>query len=197
MTRLKLGIMISGRGSNMLTLLEACAKDEVQADPTLIVSNRPEAEGLRAAAARGVDTCAIDHKPFGKDREAFERDLDAALSKAGIELIALAGFMRILTPWFTDRWAGRMINIHPSLLPKYPGLNTHQRALDADDSEHGCTVHWVTSGVDQGETIAQAAIKVRAGDTAETLRTRVLVEEHKLYPKALQMACAQVLSRAP
>jgi len=176
--------MISGRGSNMLALLDACAKGDVQADPALIVSNRPEAEGLRAAAARGVDICAIDHKPFGKDREAFERNLDAALSKAGIELIAL-------------RWAGRMINIHPSLLPKYPGLNTHQRALDAGDSEHGCTVHWVTSGVDQGETIAQAAIKVQAGDTAETLRARVLVEEHKLYPKALQMACAQVLSRAP
>ena len=197
MTRLKLGIMMSGRGSNMLALLDACAKGDVQADPALIVSNRPEAEGLRAAAARGVDICAIDHKPFGKDREAFERNLDAALSKAGIELIALAGFMRILTPWFTDRWAGRMINIHPSLLPKYPGLNTHQRALDAGDCEHGCTVHWVTSGVDQGETIAQAAIKVRAGDTAETLRARILVEEHKLFPKALQMACAQILRRAP
>ena len=144
MSRLKLGIMISGRGSNMLALLDACAQSDMPADPSLVLSNRPNAQGLATAAARGIDTCAIDHKPFGKDREPFEQALDAALNERGIDLIALAGFMRILTPWFTDRWAGRMINIHPSLLPKYPGLNTHQRALDAGDQEHGCTVHWLS-----------------------------------------------------
>lgn len=178
----------------MLALLDVCARGEASATPHLIVSNRPDAGGLAAAAARGIDTCTIDHKPYGKDRESFERALDAALNEAGIELVALAGFMRILTPWFTNRWEGRMINIHPSLLPKYPGLNTHQRALDAGDAEHGCSVHWVTSGVDQGETIAQASIRVRPDDTAETLRSRVLVEEHKLYPRALQMACQHVLN---
>ena len=195
MSRLKLGIMISGRGSNMLALLDACAQLDMPADPGLVLSNRPDAQGLTTAAARGIDTRAIDHKPFGKDREPFERALDAALNEHGIDLIALAGFMRILTPWFTDRWANRMINIHPSLLPKYPGLNTHQRALDAGDHEHGCTVHWVTSGVDQGETIMQARIGVLPNDTADTLRDRVLVEEHKLYPKALKRACEQILDR--
>jgi len=194
-SRLNLGIFISGRGTNMQALLDACQHGNVPATPKLVLSNRPEAEGLVTAAKRGLDTCAIDHKPFGKDREAFERALDAALVDAHIELIALAGFMRILTPWFTDRWDGRMINIHPSLLPKYPGLNTHQRALEAGDSEHGCTVHWVNSGVDQGDPIAQAAIKIMPGDTAETLRARVLVEEHKLYPRALKLACQTLLAK--
>jgi len=194
-TGLNLGIIISGRGSNMLALLDACETGDVPATPRLILSNRPDAEGLTAAAARGIETCAVDHKPYGKDREAFERALDKTLNDADVQLIALAGFMRILTPWFTDRWDGRMINIHPSLLPKYPGLNTHQRALDAGDAEHGCSVHWVNSGVDQGETIAQAAIEVLPDDTADTLRARVLVEEHRLYPRALKMACEQILER--
>lgn len=179
----------------MQALLDACESDSVPARPSLIVSNRPEAAGLVTAAKRGLETCAIDHKPFGKDRESFERALDAALTDANVELIALAGFMRILTPWFTDRWDGRMINIHPSLLPKYPGLNTHQRALDAGDQEHGCSVHWVNSGVDQGETIAQAALDIRPDDTAESLRARVLVEEHKLYPEALRLACQTLLAK--
>lgn len=196
MSHLKLGIMISGRGSNMLALLDACETADVRADPNLVLSNRPDAEGLSAAAARGIDTCAIDHKLYGNDRERFEHALDAALNERSIDLIALAGFMRILTPWFTNRWANRMINIHPSLLPKYPGLKTHQRALEAGDAEHGCTVHWVTSGVDQGETILQASIPVLPEDTAETLRARILVEEHKLYPKALKRACDQILDGA-
>ncbi len=195
MSHLNLGIIISGRGTNMLALLDACDSGRVPATPRLIISNRPEAEGLATAAKRGLETCAIDHKPFGKDRESFERALDAVLRDANIELVALAGFMRILTPWFTDRWDGRMINIHPSLLPKYPGLNTHQRALDAGDQKHGCSVHWVNSGVDQGETIAQAAIDIRPDDTAETLRARVLVEEHKLYPEALRLACQTLLTK--
>ncbi len=196
MSALKLGIMISGRGSNMEALIEACANGNIPAKPTLILSNRPEAEGLVTARQLGLGICAISHKSFGKDREAFERALDAALIKADIDIIALAGFMRILTPWFTARWEGRMINIHPSLLPKYPGLNTHERVLEADDAEHGCTVHWVNSGVDQGEIIAQTAIKVRPSDTPETLRARILVEEHKLYPEALKLACQTLLERS-
>ncbi len=190
-----LGIFISGRGTNMEALLDACANGTAPATPKLVLSNRPDALGLTTAAKRAIATCAIDHKPFGKDREAFERALHAKATDAGIDLIALAGFMRILSPWFTERWEGRVLNIHPSLLPKYPGLNTHERALEAGDAEHGCSVHWVNSGLDQGETIAQAAIKVRSDDTVETLRARVLVEEHKLYPHALKIACEQILQR--
>ena len=173
----------------MEAILDACVDAAYPADPVLILSNRPDAKGLSTAAMRGIATCAIDHKPFGKDREAFERAMDAALQDAGVELIALAGFMRILTPWFVKRWSGRLINIHPSLLPKYPGLNTHQRALDAGDREHGCSVHWVTEGVDEGQVIAQASVPVLSGDTADTLRARVLPEEHTLYPRALALAC--------
>ena len=179
----------------MEALLDACANGTAPATPKLVLSNRPDAPGLATAAKRAIATCAIDHKPFGKDREAFERALHAKATDAGIDLIALAGFMRILSPWFTERWEGRVLNIHPSLLPKYPGLNTHERALEAGDAEHGCSVHWVNSGLDQGETIAQAAIKVRSDDTVETLRARVLVEEHKLYPHALKIACEQILQR--
>lgn len=177
----------------MEAILDACAEEDAYpARPVLVLSNRPKAEGLITAAVRSVPTLAIDHKPYGQDREAFERAMDAALNQAEVELIALAGFMRILTPWFVSRWSGRLINIHPSLLPKYPGLNTHQRALEAGDAEHGCSVHWVTEGVDEGQVIAQARISVHPGDTAETLRARVLPEEHALYPSALKRACANL-----
>ena len=145
MKKIQLAILISGRGTNMEAILEACKADDYPAGAALVLSNRPEAEGLVTAANQGIQTKAIDHNPYGKDREAFERTMDAALTDAGIELIALAGFMRILTPWFVNRWAGRLINIHPSLLPKYPGLKTHQRAIEAGDAEHGCSVHWVTA----------------------------------------------------
>ncbi|MEM9055730.1 MAG: phosphoribosylglycinamide formyltransferase, partial [Pseudomonadota bacterium] len=156
MTRLRLGILISGRGSNMEALLSAAQDPDYPAAPALVLSNRPQAKGLETARNQGVETKAIDHRPFGKDRETFERELDKALKEAGIEVIALAGFMRILTPWFVQEWAGRMVNIHPSLLPKYPGLDTHHRAIDAGDAEAGCTVHWVTEGVDEGAIIGQA-----------------------------------------
>lgn len=190
MTPLRLAIFISGRGSNMEALLEAAAADpNYPAKPTLVVSNRPDAAGLDTARKAGIATVAIDHKRYGKDREEFERDIDNELRVAGIEIIALAGFMRVLTPWFVEQWDRRMINIHPSLLPKYKGLHTHQRAIDAGDDEAGCTVHWVSAGVDEGEIIAQSAVPIKDGDTADTLAARILPAEHKLYPEALAIAC--------
>lgn len=193
MKRLKLAILISGRGSNMEALLKAAAAQaDYPAEPVLVLSNKPDAAGLKFAENAGVPIAAIDHRIFGKDREAFEREMDAALVKAGVEIIALAGFMRVLTPWFVTRWEGRMINIHPSLLPKYKGLDTHQRAIDAGDTEAGCTVHWVSAGVDEGRIIAQASVPILPGDTAETLAQRTLPEEHRLYPRALAMACRQI-----
>ena len=193
MRRLKLAILISGRGSNMSALLEACDLPDFPAEPVLVLSNRPEARGLVIAAERGVQTHAIDHKPFGKDRPAFEAELTKALEASGAEIIALAGFMRILTPSFVQRWSGRLINIHPSLLPKYPGLNTHQRAIDAGDSEAGASVHWVTEGVDEGGVIDQVRVPIHSGDTPEELAERVLSFEHNLYVRALRLACETVL----
>ena len=192
MSRLRLAILISGRGSNMEALLKAAEDPAYPAKPVLVLSNRPDAKGLETAAAAGIPALAIDHKLYGRDREAFEREMDKALTEAGTEIIALAGFMRVLTPWFVSRWEGRMINIHPSLLPKYKGLDTHQRAIDAGDAEAGCTVHWVSSGVDEGEIIAQAAVPILPGDTPETLAARILPEEHRLYPLALAIACARL-----
>ena len=197
MTRLKLAILISGRGSNMEALLQAAEGPDYPAQPVLVASNRPDAKGLETAASAGIATAFVDHKLYGKDREAFERALDAILEEAGTEIIALAGFMRVLTPWFVDKWAGRMINIHPSLLPKYKGLHTHQRAIDAGDAEGGCSVHWVSAGVDDGEVIAQARVPIQPGDTEDTLAARVLVEEHKLYPQALAIACQRLLATKP
>ena len=195
MKRLKLAILISGRGSNMEALLKAAAAPDYPAEPVLVLSNRPDALGLETALASGVPALAIDHKPYGKDREAFERAMDAALTEAGTEIIALAGFMRVLTPWFVEKWQGRMINIHPSLLPKYKGLDTHQRALDAGDAEAGASVHWVSPGVDDGEIIQQASLPILPGDTPDSLAARLLPVEHRLYPEALARACATVSAR--
>jgi len=196
MTRLSLGILISGRGSNMEALLDTAKAQDYPAKPVLVLSNRPDAKGLETARNQGIEAKAIDHRQFGKDREAFERELNTALKEAGVEVIALAGFMRILTPWFVQQWAGRMINIHPSLLPKYPGLDTHQRAIDAGDAEAGCTVHWVTEGVDEGAIIGQASLPIKANDTADTLAARILPLEHQLYPEALAKACTQIRQRS-
>jgi phosphoribosylglycinamide formyltransferase-1 len=194
MNRLKLAILISGRGSNMEALLHAAEDPAYPARPVLVASNRPDAKGLETAAAAGVPTVSVDHTLFGKDREAFERALDAELEAAGTEIIALAGFMRVLTPWFVGKWEGRMVNIHPSLLPKYKGLHTHQRAIDAGDTEAGATVHWVSPGVDDGEIIQQASLPILPGDTADTLAARLLPVEHRLYPEALAKACATLTS---
>ncbi len=185
MSRKKLGILISGRGSNMEALLKAAQLPEWPCEPVLVLSNKPDAGGLETARTFGVKTAAVDHKLYGKDREAFERAIDAELKAAGVELIALAGFMRVLTPWFVNEWAGRLINIHPALLPKYPGVDTHSRALEAGDLVHGCTVHQVTAGVDEGPVIGSAEVDVIPGDTEQTLALRVLKAEHLLYPRCL------------
>jgi phosphoribosylglycinamide formyltransferase-1 len=195
MTPLRLAILISGRGTNMEAILRAAETDDYPARPILVLSNRPEAQGLETAANAGLSAVSVDHKAYGKDRESFERALQSVLIEHQIEMVVLAGFMRILTPWFVSQWTGRMINIHPSLLPKYPGLHTHQRALDAGDAEAGCSVHWVTEGVDEGGVIAQARVSVLANDTADSLADRVLGEEHKLYPKAVALAAEQIRSK--
>jgi formyltetrahydrofolate-dependent phosphoribosylglycinamide formyltransferase len=184
-TRKRLGILISGRGSNMEALLKAAQTPDCPFEPVLVLSNRPEAAGLEKARSFGVATKAIDHKPFGKDRESFERAVDAELKAANVQLIALAGFMRVLTPWFVNEWTGRLVNIHPSLLPKYPGVDTHKRCLEAGDLVHGCTVHQVTAGVDEGPVIGSAEIDVRPGDTEDSLAARLLKAEHILYPRCL------------
>lgn len=182
MTPKRVAVLISGRGSNMAALLDA--KQDAY-EVALVISNRPDAAGLDRARAAGIEAIAIDHKKYGKNREAFEREVDAALRARNIEIVALAGFMRVLTPFFVRAWEGRLVNIHPSLLPKYPGTDTHARALAAGDAEHGCTVHLVVDEVDAGEILGQARLAVLPGDTPETLAARVLELEHALYPRCL------------
>ncbi len=182
---LRVAILISGGGSNMVKLVESMTGDH-PARPVLVLSNDPEAGGLAKAAALGVPVAAVDHRPFGADRAAFAAELTAPLAAAAPDLICLAGFMRILTPGFTRAWAGRMLNIHPSLLPKYKGLHTHARALEAGDTEAGCTVHEVTADLDDGPILGQARVPVLPGDTPDTLAALVLVEEHRLYPAVLR-----------
>ncbi|MCX7327505.1 MAG: phosphoribosylglycinamide formyltransferase [Hyphomicrobiales bacterium] len=191
MTKRRTAILISGSGSNMLALLEAARNPSYPARPCLVLSNNPEAAGLARAAALGVPVAAVDHRPFAKDRAAFEQALDAVLLAHGTEFIALAGFMRVLTGGFVGRWQGRMVNIHPSLLPLYRGLDTHARALAAGDTEHGCTVHWVVPELDAGEIIKQVRVPILPGDDAAMLAARVLAAEHALYPVALASAIRQ------
>ncbi len=168
----------------MEALLAAARAPGYPAEIVLVLANDPAAPGLATAGRLGR---TIDHRPFRRDRAAHEAALDAALHDAGAELVCLAGYMRVLTPWLVARWAGRLLNIHPSLLPAFPGLDTHQRALDAGVRLHGCTVHHVTAELDSGPILAQAAIPVLPGDTAETLGRRVLAQEHRLYPEALRL----------
>lgn len=179
-------LMISGRGSNATALVRAAADPAFPARICLVLSNNPQAPGLEMAQAAGLPTLAIDHRPFGKDRAAHEQALHAALTEAGAQAVCLAGYMRLLTPFLTQAWAGRMLNIHPSLLPSFPGLHTHERALDAGVRVHGCTVHLVTEGMDEGPILGQAAVPVLADDTADLLSARVLEQEHLLYPRALR-----------
>ena len=188
--RRRTAILISGRGSNMAALLAAAADPAYPAEIALILSNRADAAGLARAAEAGLPTAVVESRRFGRDRAGFEAEMEAVLAAHGVELIALAGFMRVLTEGFTQRWAGRMLNIHPSLLPAFPGLDTHARALAAGVRLHGCTVHLVTPGVDEGPIVAQAAVPVLAGDTEEALARRVLAEEHRLYPAALAWLAA-------
>ncbi|WP_010140374.1 phosphoribosylglycinamide formyltransferase [Oceanicola sp. S124] len=181
----RVAILVSGGGSNMVKLVESMTGDH-PARAVLVGSNDPGAGGLVKAAAMGVQTFAVDHRPFGKDRAAFEAELIRHLDAARPDILCLAGFMRILTPGFIRHYEGRMLNIHPSLLPKYKGLHTHARALEAGDTEAGCTVHEVTAELDDGPILGQARVPVVPDDTPETLAARVLVEEHRLYPAMLR-----------
>ncbi len=192
--RVRVAILISGAGSNMAALIDAAARPEASFEVVLVVSNDPRAGGLAVAEAKGVPVFTLAHQPFGPDRAAHEAAIQARLAAADVEVVALAGYMRLLTPWFVGRWAGRMLNIHPSLLPKYPGLNTHARAIAAGDAVAGCSVHLVTEGVDEGPVLAQAEVPILAGDTPESLAQRVLNAEHGLYPRALADLCAKIRS---
>lgn len=186
---INVAILISGGGSNMLRLVADMAVDH-PGRACLVLSNDPAAAGLARAAALGVPTAVVDHRGFRGDRPAFEAAVQAELVRAGAQVVCLAGFMRVLTPGFVALWDGRMLNVHPSLLPKYKGLHTHQRALDAGDTEAGATVHLVTAALDDGPVLGQARVAVLPGDTADTLAARVLIAEHALYPAMLRQFLA-------
>lgn len=186
MIRKRVGILISGRGSNMAALIKAAEDPAYPAEIALVLSDNPGARGLRLAAEAGVAEKAVDRKDFA-DKAAFEAALDSHLRNAGVELICLAGFMRLLSPAFVERWHDRVLNVHPSILPAFRGVNTHQRVLDAGVRLHGCTIHFVRAAVDAGPIIAQAAVPILAGDTADTLSERLLAAEHKIYPMALRL----------
>lgn len=187
--RVRVAVLISGAGSNMAALLDAGQQPDSPFEVVLVLSNRPEAGGLAVAAGKGVATAVVDHRPFGKDRAAHEQAVQTLLEAHDVEIVALAGYMRLLTPWLVKRWEGRMLNIHPSLLPKYPGLDTHARAIAASDAEAGCSVHLVAEGVDDGPLLGQAAVPVLTDDTPASLAQRVLAAEHQLYPRVLADLC--------
>ena len=187
MTKKRVAVLISGRGSNMMALIEAAKADDYPASIVLVVSNRPDAAGLARAREAGIETAVVDHRQFGEDRAAFERELDARLREHRIDLVCLAGFMRLFTPIFVQQWTGRMLNIHPALLPQFKGLHTHRRALEAGVERHGATVHFVVPEMDSGPIVAQESVPVLDGDTEETLAQRVLEVEHRIYPQALRL----------
>ncbi len=180
-----MAVLLSGRGSNLAALIAAARTADHPAEIVLALSNRDDAAGIEMARAAGIATLVIDHRPYGRDRRAHEQAIDAALRRAGVVCVCLAGYMRLLTPFLVQAWHGRMLNIHPSLLPAFPGLHTHERALAAGVKLHGCTVHLVTEAVDDGPILGQAAVAVRPCDTADSLAARVLRQEHLLYPLAL------------
>lgn len=186
MARRRVAVLISGRGSNMAALIQAAMEDDYPAEIVLVISNRPDAGGIAYARNAGIATTIVDHTDYGKDRQPFERALQSVLEGSAIEIVCLAGFMRLFTPWFIGKWQGRMLNIHPALLPAFPGLHTHEQALAAGAKTHGATVHLVTEDMDAGPIVCQAAVPVVPGDTAETLAARVLTVEHKIYPLALK-----------
>jgi formyltetrahydrofolate-dependent phosphoribosylglycinamide formyltransferase len=187
--RVRVAVLISGAGSNMAALIDAGQAPDASYEVVLVVSNDPDAGGLAIARAKGVTAVTVDHRPFGKDRVGHETVIQAQLETASAQVVALAGYMRLLTPWLVGRWADRLLNIHPSLLPKYRGLDTHARALAAGDSVAGCTVHLVTEGMDEGPILAQAEVPVLGDDTPASLSQRVLAAEHTLYPEALSRFC--------
>jgi phosphoribosylglycinamide formyltransferase-1 len=187
MARKRVAVLISGRGSNMAALVAAAQDPAYPAEIALVLSNRPDAAGLAHAGTHGIATAVVDHARFGKDREAFEHAVQAELEVARIDLLCLAGFMRLLTPWFVRQWEGRMINIHPALLPAFKGLDTHARALAAGVKIHGASVHFVVPEMDSGPIIAQGAVAVRDDDTEASLAARVIAVEHRIYPLALRL----------
>jgi phosphoribosylglycinamide formyltransferase-1 len=187
MSRKRVAVLISGRGSNMAALIEAAKDKNYPAEIALVVSNKPDAGGLVTARTAGIATEVVDHSRYGKDRAAFERALQAALKRHRIEIVCLAGFMRLLTPWFVGQWQNRLLNIHPALLPAFKGLDTHKRALEAGVKMHGATVHFVVPEMDSGPIIAQGAVAVLPDDTEEKLAARVLGVEHRIYPLALKL----------
>lgn len=182
----RVAILISGGGSNMMSLVEAMESNGFNAEPVLVLANNADAGGIAKARAKGIATEVVDHRPYKGNRAAFEAVLHATITKYQPDIICLAGFMRVLTAGFIDQWQGKMLNIHPSLLPKYTGLHTHQRALDTGDTKAGCSVHVVTAKLDDGPLLAQAEVPIMPDDTAKTLAARVLVEEHIIYPAALK-----------
>ncbi len=190
MDRKRTAILISGRGSNMTALIDAARDQNYPAQICLVVSNRPDAAGLQRAAEAGIATAVVDHRAYGKDREAFERALQDVLLQHRIEIVCLAGFMRLLTAWLVGQWPNRMLNIHPALLPAFKGLDTHRRAIEAGVTEHGATVHFVVPEMDSGPVIAQGAVPVLPDDTEATLAARVLGIEHRIYPLALKLVAA-------
>jgi phosphoribosylglycinamide formyltransferase-1 len=190
MTKCRVAILISGRGSNMTSLIKAASTPDFPAEIAIVISNIANVDGLAKASASGIKTQTIESKPFGKDREAFERALHENLLAHKIDLVCLAGFMRLLTPWFVKQWEGRMLNIHPALLPSYRGLHTHERALADGVKVHGATVHFVIPEVDAGPIVMQGAVAVRGDDTPETLAARVLDVEHRIYPDALRLVAS-------
>jgi phosphoribosylglycinamide formyltransferase-1 len=193
-SKARLGILISGRGSNMAALVAAAADPTYPAEVALVLANRADAAGLDHAAAQGVATAVVASKPFGKDRSAFEQAVDARLRQSGVDLVCLAGFMRLLTPWFVEQWRDRLINIHPSILPAFKGLDTHARALADGVRWHGCTAHYVRAEMDAGPIIGQAVVPVLPDDTEDALAARVLAAEHRLYPMAARLVAE---GRAP
>jgi phosphoribosylglycinamide formyltransferase-1 len=182
----RVAVLISGRGSNLAALIEAAQAEDYPAEIVLVVSNNPEAAGLVRARAAGIATAVVDHRPYGEDRARFERTLQAKLEAHRIDIVCLAGFMRLFTDEFVRGWSGRMLNIHPALLPQFKGLHTHRRALAAGATEHGATVHFVVPEMDSGPIVAQQSVPVLAGDTEAALAQRVLELEHRLYPQALR-----------
>lgn len=197
MTKKRVAVLISGRGSNMAALIEAAKAEDYPAEIALVLSNRANALGLERAREAAIPTAVVDHRRFGGDREAFERALDAELIARRIELVCLAGFMRLFTPWFVARWSGRLLNVHPALLPQFKGLDTHRRALEAGVKRHGATVHFVVPETDAGPIIVQDSVAVLDGDTEETLAARVLDVEHRIYPQALRLVAEGRVTFAP
>jgi phosphoribosylglycinamide formyltransferase-1 len=195
-SRKRAAVLVSGRGANMTALVAAAKRADYPAEIALVLSNRPDAAALGRARDSGVATAVVDHTLYGKDREAFEHAVQAVLENHRIELVCLAGFMRLLTPWLVTRWTGRMLNVHPALLPAFRGLDTHERALAAGVKIHGATVHFVVPEVDSGPIVAQAAVPVLDGDTPETLAERVLMVELRLYPLALALVAGGKVSIA-